>query len=308
VQPGPFGHGPCLVRRSTDPAGVLCVTVLAPPGVPIDPPELADRLLRWRVARWEDGAAAGGAKVLSLDDALAVAPSAREWITEQLRERHRRAVASEHVQIVSASPPSGRTTADVSPTAAGTGWPRPPVELTRSASTFAYWVGSQSSGDCVKQIAQAVNQTRSLEALRAELAVIESHFPSSLVADGVTAVLHARARSHSWRYTAWIPSASPLSPLARRVATEVDDARDARDLQQRLEKLRSDGAEVDVLLVELLHRRARSMRWCLTHRARLLLASHRLRGLRRVLREHVQPLRHVSISMRNPLHFHLNRR
>jgi hypothetical protein len=88
VREGPFGRGDALVRA----LGNQTADVIAPPGVPLNPPERMSDLLQWRVAKFMRGRITKRPRVVSLDEAKELAPSQAEWIqrqVEDLAERER---------------------------------------------------------------------------------------------------------------------------------------------------------------------------------------------------------------------------
>jgi hypothetical protein len=79
VQVGPFGHGTCLIRRTADGHTMI----LAPPGVPLAPPEPVAELMSWRGAKWAHGRIAAGPTSLTLVEALERAPDQHTWMRER---------------------------------------------------------------------------------------------------------------------------------------------------------------------------------------------------------------------------------
>lgn len=75
VSVGPYGRGDVLVNEVSSGEAAI----LAPPGVPLDPPELVSRLILWRSATYKKGVVQNIVPV-SVDTAIAQAPNQTEWI------------------------------------------------------------------------------------------------------------------------------------------------------------------------------------------------------------------------------------
>jgi hypothetical protein len=79
---GPFGRGTCLIRRTDDGHTMI----LAPPGVPLAPPETVAELMTWRGAKWAHGRIAAGPTSLTLVEALERAPDQHTWMRQRQDE------------------------------------------------------------------------------------------------------------------------------------------------------------------------------------------------------------------------------
>ncbi len=305
VEPGPFGRGECLVMYDAE----NDLRLLAPPGVPLAPPEPVRSLLRWRSARWAHGRLVGSPRPLSLGDALESAPSKRAWIVARAREREDRDQSagytiSENVdETIARSADEATRTPLVEPA-----HHRPLLTLTRSASTFSTHIASMDRATVVKRIELMADSERRLKVLRARLAELEREVGAEGLREAVIALLHARARSHSWRYTrimGLIPVKAGLpplkDPLTRRIEREIDRAPTGKDLERTLSRLAAEHPGVEQQLVVILHERSRSLRWTLTRPARRLLARSSLRRIRNFLRE-LQPRIRGAPGIRRVLH------
>jgi hypothetical protein len=132
------------------------------------------------------------------------------------------------------------------------------------------------------------------------LAELERETGHEDLREAVIALLHARSRSHSWRYT-WIMGVLPATdPLTRRIGREIDRAPTGEDLERVLSRLASECHGVEEQLVVVLHERSRSLRWRLTRPVRRLLAKSSVRVARDVLRE-LQPRVRTAPGIRRVL-------
>ncbi|HEY7953434.1 MAG TPA: hypothetical protein VID70_10645 [Solirubrobacteraceae bacterium] len=279
-EPGPHGHGECLVNRRNGRARIL-----APPGVPLAPPEPIRTLLTWRLATYAHGRPLGPPRPLSFEQALHLVPSRRRWIRRCAREQFEREQA---VRRLAVQRPSRRLPA----TPAGDLARRSPLAKTCSASTFAAYVGSSRDEAPIKLVACAVNSSRRFSDLLDALRQIEVEIEHDQMMQAVAALAHARARSHSWRYTWFVPGTA-RNRGERRIGREIRRARTGQQLAQALMQMEAadghDPSTLDELLCRVLFRRSRSLRWRLTGPLRKTLARPRFHGARMVLRKQVRP-------------------
>jgi hypothetical protein len=295
---GPYGRGHCLVSRGRDGH----TRIIAPPGVPLAPPEAVEQLLRWRVVTWGGGRALGRPRALSRERVSDLAPSKRGWIhrTEAERERWEQTICrippaatprqagAEPLLVAAVAPAPARRFAPAPAKRPAPGL-RTPLAKSRSASTFAAYVASLTDEAPVKLVARAADSARHYEDFRGALGKIERRVGHDELTRAVIALTHARARSHSWRYTQIVPEVC-AKRSERKIASEIDRARSGQELERALGQLQSvAGAEGGAELYRILYRRSRSLRWRLTRPLRMLLANSRLRGVRRWLRERLRP-------------------
>jgi hypothetical protein len=286
VEPGPVGRGNCLVAYEHD--GSL--RFLAPPGVPLTIPEVVDQLLKWRSAHWAHGRLVGAPRVLTLNEALALAPNRDIWIVDWARERENREIGAgravaERVDAVLHLTPVVPPTRRSEPARQ-----RRPLAMSRSASTFSAFLGSLDSSASIKHVEALTNAARDLEGLREALADLDARVGPRRSREAVLALLHARARSHSWRYTRWLRGLSNgADALTKEVCREIDRAPTGHDLDDALSKIATDRTRVDELLAPILYARSRSRCWRWTGPLRRLLASTGVRQARDILRDRVRP-------------------
>jgi hypothetical protein len=286
VVEGPTGRGRCLMTTGSD----MAVRFLAPPGVPLQLPELAGGLDRWRTAFWDCGFIVGGVEVLKLEKVRERVPSELEWIEEQVREAQRRdllvqnlpadvagdeAVVDEDDEqevLVSALPDRRRI-----------------VAVTKSASTFAALVSSLSRDTAFAQVEDVTNMASCREEFDTELDAIGERIGPARVRELAVALLHARARSHSWRYTWFLAWTERRAPLQRVIGREVDRARTSDELHQRLLTVELASQELHQALTGMLYVRSHGFRWRITAPLRRLLGTYYLSSVRTLLRSEVHP-------------------
>jgi hypothetical protein len=286
---GPVGTGSCLA--SEDPAGG--VLFLAPPGVALQRPEEAAALMGWRRARWQHGALQDRVVSCTLKELEELAPANRAWIQERMREDERLDLMLARARGVSAG---DQTIADapgvVSVAAIAGPAASPPSEsvllpdrrrvavVTHSASTYSALTHRLPSSSAVAQVETFVVDAVSASHLATELDTLSLTIGVPAVRELVVSLLHARTRSHSWRYTRFLSRLESRSAHERRLARLVADSKSARDLLESL------GAqeELDEILVNLLYAQHHGMRWRVTYPLRRTLGSPRLEGCRGVLR------------------------
>lgn len=279
VQPGPSGRGDCLTKRK--PNGETLI--IAPPGVPLAPPEAVADLLCWRTARWSNGKLAAAPKRLTFNDVLGRAPEQRSWLDARFAEVRRRDGMVELEQQ-----PWGRTGL-VAP-GGNAEETRRPVALARSASTFARVLGQSEPAAPAKRIAQLVNACAGRDEFRAQVAGLEAQIGAGAVREALIAVLCARARSHSWRYTqafdprGWWTDRDINRQLHEEAALAVIAPRVARE-----PGVRGGVTASTAELIDVLQARSQTRRWRWTAPIRREFASPRWREFRRVLRERAQP-------------------
>ncbi len=290
IGPGPVGRGACLAAE--DPTGG--VHYIAPPGVALQPLEEVGPLRHWRIATWRFGAPQDGVSELSLQEVEERVSAHRAWIQEQEREaealeamldRAHGATAADANAVSFTSPTSA---ADV-PVAALLPDERPVAAVTHSASTYAALTLYLPPGSAVTRVETFVCSAVSASHLAAELDTLALSNGHPAVRELVASLLHARSRSHSWRYTRPIGRIEHRSTRERRVTRIVDRSYSARELLQRVEAEGLLGPELDEILVNLLYAQNHGLRWKLTYPLRRILGSPRLNAARRLLRRHVQP-------------------
>jgi len=82
VREGPFGRGKTLVRA----LGNKTAEVIAPPGVPLNPPERMSELMQWRFTKFRSGRIMMRPRVMSPEEAKELATGQAEWIQSQIEE------------------------------------------------------------------------------------------------------------------------------------------------------------------------------------------------------------------------------
>lgn len=306
IGPGPVGRGECIVAE--DPTGG--VHFIAPPGVALQPLEEVGPLRHWRIAKWRFGAPQDGVSELSLREVEERVSAHRAWIHEQEREaealeamldRARGAapdLAAGDVDVPAVSSTSPMSAAVV-PVAALLPDERPVAAVTHSASTYAALTLYLPAGSGVTRIETFVCNAVSASHLAAELDTLALSISHPAVRELVASLLHARSRSHSWRYTRPLGRIEHRSARERRVTRIVDRAYSARELLQRVEAEGLSLPELDEILINLLYAQNHGLRWKLTYPLRRILGSPRLSAARRLLRRHVQP-RIAGLRLKRP--------
>jgi hypothetical protein len=279
VVEGPTGRGECLIEGLTD----LEFRFLAPPGVPLQLPELSGSLKRWRTALWTCGAVAGHVKALELAEAYALAPDQSAWIDAYSEDRE----DDPALAGLEAQGPAfdGREASSVSflPDR------RRLLSVTKSASTFAMLVSGLPPDSAFARIEGVANATASRDQFDAVLGMVSESLGEDMAHELVLALLHARARSHSWRYTRFLSWTQRRAPRHRVVGREVDRARTDRELTEGLATVELPRRELDQVLVDTLYERSRCLRWRVTGPLRWAFGTSSLRGPRGVMRNRVQP-------------------
>ncbi|MEA2186720.1 MAG: hypothetical protein QOK16_1731 [Solirubrobacteraceae bacterium] len=283
IGPGPFGRGDCL----SDPRPNGETLILAPPGVPLAPPEPVADIVRWRAARWRPARIVGDPEMLTLDDVILMAPRQRSWILARTREQHE----GDNAAGVYAPAQRDRTDAIGLRTPERTlvpwvPWVRPVFDSPVTAAScdariFARFVGSCAPDEPVKQIAREANRDLKLADFEHRVWLLAADIGVSSVREALVAVLYARAHSRSWRYTKIFARPSKQSSLRREICDVIDRAASPQGLDRSL--LARELCDVDVMneLIQILHARSHSARWKCSAPLRLLLAWPRLSGLRR---------------------------
>jgi hypothetical protein len=299
IMRGPVGTGSCLARDEPD-GGVLFI---APPGVALQRPERAAPLMGWRRARWQYGASQGGVVPCTLEEVEELAPANHAWIQERMREDERldlmlaQAQSDQNEeQLAVSEPPVVVSVAAIMGTGArGTSAPallpdrRPATIVTRSASTFSALTYRLPPSEALAKVEGLLRDAVSASHLATELDTLSLAIGPTAVRELVVALLHARTRSHSWRYTRWLGPVEHRGEHERQLVRLASSSHSALEL---LELLRADETgehESHEILVDLLYAQHRSLRWRITYPLRRLLGSPRLQSWRRVLRHHVQP-------------------
>lgn len=289
VRPGPHGHGTCLVDYTND----GFVELLAPPGVPLEQPEPLSRLLSWRLARWADGELVGEPVAIGFANALELAPSLREWIVDYAEQRewrhaHAGRPDAESVEQVLSSRTAARDPRDELAVELA-------LDRTGDGSTFSRYVARCDDRAPVKQVARLANTAGDLSQFRAGLAETAAASGPQAVRTGLIAVLHARARSHSWRCTkllgpVHVEAELAEAQLAELISGEIDAAESGRELYARLDLLRAEWPHVDETLAAILFTRTQARRWQWTKKPRRFLAKPGWRPIRAFLRRCVRPV------------------
>jgi hypothetical protein len=261
--------------------------------VPLAPPETVRSLARWRFARWGAGKILGEPEALTVNEATAIAPCLRTWIVERTREQYDRDAPIERcradyvegaapLEWVASRPRSSAARADTRRSLGATfdGSTSPVLVADRGAHAFAAFVDACDDRAAVKEIARAADRPLQLSELQECVAHVARHEGTDPVREAVVALLYARARSRSWRYSRIFGCAEPASGLAKLISQEIDGAVAAPVLEQRLLDLGEHAPNVTTELIAILHARSNSWRWRRSRRVRLLLASPHLAGLR----------------------------
>jgi hypothetical protein len=303
ITQGPFGHGACLVTT----AGGDGLRLLVPPGVPLQSPEPTVTLLRWREAKWCQARLAGTPRVIELLDAVQLAGDHCGWALETSRKREAWLDAAgipvrERVEEVMAQllDPESGLDFDIRFV-----WERSPTDETESASHFSQLLGAGDERDLVRQIRDLADGAETFEEFRTCVRDAREKAGDERVRDSVVALLHARARSRSWRATNWAGPVVPESvPLASIIAQRVDCARTGRDAMRQALRFDSGHPEFEYVLLQLLYTRAHSRRWCWTAPVRRVFARPELRPVRRVVHSAIHD-RHAyrsgDLEAREPL-------
>ena len=295
VGPGPFGRGDCLSERQAD--GVTLI--LAPPGVPLAPPEPVNDLVCWRFARWAAGRMVASPQTLTLSEALRVVPSQRSWIVARAREHHERnletglipALEEDEAWLSDSSTRADRRLlyqeADRLPLYSAF-WELPGVAASSCAHRFAHFVRSCADDAPIKKIARETNnRSAAWPEFRDQVALLAQRDGADAVREAVVALLYARSRSRSWRLTQVCDLASREQGLARQLSEQIDQAPSPENLERALVDLASRCPNLSEEVIAILYDRSHSLRWRSSEWLRLLAASPHLEGVRTVLREHV---------------------
>jgi hypothetical protein len=292
VGPGPFGRGNCI---STSQAGAATM-ILAPPGVPLAPPEAVIDLARWRFARWTSGGIVSAPEALTVEEALTIAPCRRAWILDRTREQYERDAAADHfnvdlesslVEIAFAGAPrrifARRDDARRCLDAIAKDGISPLKIADYGPHALAAFVGACPARAPIKELARAANRPLDLSEFRAHVARVTEDVGTEPVRDALIALLHARARCRSWRYSRPFERNPSETGLVQALSEEIDRAPSARALEHRLRDLEPHDSNLTAELTTILHARSHSWRWRGSHRIRVVLASRSLSGLRRCL-------------------------
>jgi hypothetical protein len=264
-------------------------------------------LLRWRVVTWAHGRPLGRPRAIDIEGALRIAPSRRRWIYGCAREQARREQAIRQMPLADEQNwPTGHASAiEHAVRLAPQSWPLVLAESedrvlvadtlialakTRSASTFSAYVASSGDHAPVKLVVHAVNSSSQFSEMLDTFQSIEARIGHDRLLQAVIALAHARARSHSWRYTRLFPRIV-RTRIERRLGRAIDRAESGRSLQFTLNRMHAvhEHGALDHALYRVLYRRSRSLRWRLTAPLRNALASRRFQRMRRTLRERVRP-------------------
>jgi hypothetical protein len=276
VADGPVGRGKCLLHEESPDAAVFIV----PAGMPLQLPELGESLRHWRHGRVRDGRLEGEPTICTVQEAIDIAPANRDWIERQVREQDRRErVTAEHER---AKPDEDRF--DLPLVAALIADRRPIPSLTQSASRFAEIVHGLPEDSAMSQVERLVAGATSAAHLAGELDTVAFSIGRPATRQLVASLLHARSRSHSWRYTQLFAALQRTDPAEQKLSRHIAAATSAQELLQRLGSLEQHEQELDDILIDLLYARSKSARWRATYPLRRLGGLPRLRGVRRLLR------------------------
>jgi hypothetical protein len=291
VAPGPAGRGACLAAEepAKDAADepTWAAFYIAPPGVPLQLPETLGMLRQWRVVRVEEGELDGPVWTLPLGEALALAASQRSWIEDQVKLAWRHEEVGEHLSAArrTSNRRSGSDSGGI-PTLANIDQ-RWIMTLTESASTFSSLLESLPKDLVATSIEDLARATKARSELRSAYQAVAKAIGREQAREVVVALLHARARTHSWRWTKWLGPIERTSQAERRVGREIDVAATGGDLLRRLAGLGLRTRELDDIVIDVLYTRSCGLRWRMTHPFRVLLGSHKLRSLRGMVRRRV---------------------
>jgi hypothetical protein len=279
VESGPVGRGPCLVA---DEAHGL--RLLLPPGTPLELPERDGGLMQWRSAAWADGEVVEAATQLAMSEAVETAPANRRWIEAQMPpDTPQRGPASSIARAVATVQASGAPP-ETAP-AAVLPDSRPVVSVTHSASAFSGLVFALPPDATARRVMQVANAAPSLAELHYELEILGNQAGVEATREVLIALVHARARSHSWRWTRPLRRLERRSSLHALLGEDVDEAYDGLVLANRLLETGLPLHVVDEALVATLFERTHGLRWQLTRPLRFILGDPRLARARRALRE-----------------------
>lgn len=286
---GPFGRGSCL---SLAEAGGVAL-VIAPPGVPLDPPEAVLELAHWRVARWRSGALIDTPHTLDVEEVLSVAPSNRTWILDRTREEYRRNVAADHAVddgalLTSAFPSSPRdilcrhhvSRQCLRAVAAEGASPLRIADIGPHA--LAAYVGVSPPHAPIKELVRAVNSPLTHAQFQTRVALASETFGADAVREALIALVHARTRCRSARYLPVVraigdtPGRRMLTETIKRAPTALALERTLSDLEPRTSALTAE-------LATVLYSCSMSRWWRVTSGLRMLFAMRALSGARRSL-------------------------
>jgi hypothetical protein len=240
-------------------------------------------LMQWRHALVREGRVVDEPTLCTVEDAIELAPAHREWIERQVREQELRdQVIANRSRPLAAAP--GETAPAEPHPATVIADRRTLPALTRSASNFSEIVNSLPDTSAIGQVERLVASAISAAHLAAELDTLAFSIGRPATRELVVSLLHARSRSHSWRYTRMFAAMERRSPAEETLTAHVASASSAQELLQSLRSLGLDERELDETLIDLLYARSRSMRWRVTHPLRRLLGSPRFWRVRRALR------------------------
>jgi hypothetical protein len=290
VVDGPVSRGSCLVCE-LDPDEAIFI---APPGVLLQLPEPSNGFQHWRTGVIREGRLIADPTACTIFEAISQAPAHRAWFNAQVREREQR----DSVFDASKRPPRPDGASLDYVVSAIVVDRRPLPVVTHSASRFAQIVSELPHDSLIAHLEEILSGAISVSHLAEDFRLLAFSIGQPGARELLVSLLHARARSHSWRYT------RPLALLERRGASQrelaalIDAAPDAQVLLQRLDGLDGLDHELDELLVDLLYARSRSIRWRATTPLRSFLASPRFAGTRGRLRD-AQP-RYAALRQRAP--------
>jgi hypothetical protein len=278
VLDGPVSRGLCLAREH----GPQAAEFIAPPGTPLQLPELMGALIHWRHGLVQEGRLMGEPTVYGVDEAIELAPANREWIERQVHEQKLRdeAIATRGGAPKPEPARDPRTESQRTLIIDG----RPLSALTQSASRFSEIVEGLPSDSPVGQLERLLDSAISPAHLASEIDTLAFSIGRPASRELVVSLLHARARSHSWRYTRPFGVFERPSAKQQALAAEIAEASTAQELLGRIYAQGEIEQELDEALTDLLYARSKSIRWRATLPLRLLLSIRHLRGVRRTLR------------------------
>jgi hypothetical protein len=276
VVDGPVGRGSCL-SSELDPDEAVFV---APPGVPLQVPEPSDGFAYWRTGVVREGRLVGNPTIHTIDEAVRQAPAHRAWFDAQVREREQRDSVFDASKR--AAQRQGAVVGHAVPVIVVDGRPLPAV--THSASRFAEIVSELPGDSLISRLEALLANAISASHLAEDFRLLEFSIGSPGARELLVSLVHARARSHSWRYTRTLALFERRGAGQRELAALIDGAPDAQVVLRRLEVLDGLDDELDEALIDLLYTRSRSLRWRATTPLRSVLASPRFARTRRRLR------------------------
>jgi hypothetical protein len=227
-----------------------------------------------------------------------MAPSCRGWIIDVARERElRQLAAGRQVEttvddVLSWAEFSERLEPDPRsafiatgrPTDRGSGVEPIAAPRTQSASSFASHVAEQPPDATIRQVERLAETAAGFGEMARGLAQTRAQAGERPVREALVALLHARARSHSWRMTRWLGPVEVTMPLADDLGRQIDQSRTGDQVAAAVARVQAEWPELDYTLAAILYARSHSRRWQATRMFRRAFAMRWLRPVRTVLR------------------------